>query len=105
MKVTVDYDVCASTGTCVQVCPEVFEIRADGDLYRLIEGDLPPELRAKATEAGSGVVVVGPAPAYIARRADRWRFNLVLRGADPASMLGDGVEAPGSVDVDPESLL
>ena len=27
MKVIVDYDVCASTGTCVQVCPEVFEIR------------------------------------------------------------------------------
>jgi primosomal protein N' len=62
-------------------------------------------LRAKAREAGSGVVVVGPAPAYIARRADRWRFNLVLRGADPASLLGDGVEAPWSVDVDPESLL
>jgi ferredoxin len=51
VKVTVDYDVCASTGTCVQVCPEVFEIRADGFLYLLIEGDLPQELHAKATEA------------------------------------------------------
>ena len=27
--------------------------------------------------------VVGPAPAYIARRADRWRWNVVLRGARP----------------------
>ena len=62
-------------------------------------------LRALAVEQGSGVTVVGPAPAYIARRADRWRFNLVLRGADPGSLLGDGVEAPWSVDVDPESLL
>ena len=51
MKVTVDYDVCASTGTCVQVCPEVFEIRADGFLYLLIEGDVPPELHKKAIEA------------------------------------------------------
>ncbi len=62
-------------------------------------------LRTRAAEEGSGVTVVGPAPAYIARRADRWRFNLVLRGADPVSLLGDGVEAPWSVDVDPESLL
>jgi primosomal protein N' (replication factor Y) (superfamily II helicase) len=62
-------------------------------------------LRARAAEQGTGVSVVGPAPAYIARRADRWRFNLVLRGADPVTLLGDGVEAPWSVDVDPESLL
>ena len=27
------------------------------------------------------MTVVGPAPAYIARRADRWRWNVVLRGA------------------------
>ena len=62
-------------------------------------------LRARAVEQGSGVTVVGPAPAYIARRADRWRFNVVLRGADPVTLLGDGVDAPWSVDVDPESLL
>src|SRR6187455_1159796 len=47
VKVTVDYEVCASTGTCVQVCPEVFEIRADGFLYLLIEGDVPAELHKK----------------------------------------------------------
>jgi primosomal protein N' (replication factor Y) len=62
-------------------------------------------LRAQAAEKGSEVTVVGPAPAYIARRADRWRFNLVLRGEDPAALIGVGVEAPWSVDVDPESLL
>jgi ferredoxin len=50
VKVVVDYDVCASTGTCVQVCPEVFEIRADGFLYLFME-EVPPELQAKAIEA------------------------------------------------------
>jgi ferredoxin len=39
--VIVDYDVCASTGSCMQVCPEVFEVRSDGFLYVLDEN--PPE--------------------------------------------------------------
>jgi len=37
MKVVVDYDVCASTDACMQVCPEVFEVRSDGYLYVLQE--------------------------------------------------------------------
>lgn len=41
MKVSVDFDVCASTGSCMQVCPEVFEVRSDGYLYVLMEE--PPE--------------------------------------------------------------
>ena len=62
-------------------------------------------LRERATERGAAVAVVGPAPAYIARRADRWRWNIVLRGSDPVALLDGGVDAPWSVDVDPESLL
>ena len=62
-------------------------------------------LRQRAAERGGGVSVVGPAPAYIARRADRWRWNVVLRGVDPVGLLDDGLDAPWSVDVDPESLL
>jgi ferredoxin len=50
VKVTVDYDVCASTGTCVQECPEVFEIRPDGFLYLLME-EIPPELEKQAKNA------------------------------------------------------
>jgi primosomal protein N' (replication factor Y) len=61
--------------------------------------------RLRSAAGPAGVLVTGPAPAYIARRADRWRFNVVLRGSDPAALLGDGVPAPWSVDVDPESLL
>ena len=37
MKVTVDFDMCASTGGCMQICPEVFEVRSDGYLYILQE--------------------------------------------------------------------
>ncbi len=62
-------------------------------------------LRQRATERGAAVTVVGPAPAYIARRADRWRWNIVVRGSDPVALLDGGVDAPWSVDVDPESLL
>ena len=62
-------------------------------------------LRDRATERGVAVAVVGPAPAYVARRADRWRWNVVLRGDDPVGLLDGGVDAPWSVDVDPESLL
>jgi primosomal protein N' (replication factor Y) (superfamily II helicase) len=62
-------------------------------------------LRSRAAERDVAVAVIGPAPAYIARRAERWRWNLVLRGPDPTLLLDGGVEAPWSVDVDPESLL
>jgi ferredoxin len=47
-KVNVDFDVCASTGTCMQFCPEVFEVRSDGFLYILIEE--PDESLRKAVE-------------------------------------------------------
>jgi ferredoxin len=50
VKVVVDYDMCASTGSCMQVCPEVFEVRSDGYLYVLQEE--PGEaLRSKVEEA------------------------------------------------------
>jgi primosomal protein N' (replication factor Y) len=55
--------------------------------------------------AGIRVAVLGPAPAYIARRAGRWRWNVVLRGDRPVEFLGPPPGAPWSVDVDPDSLL
>jgi primosomal protein N' (replication factor Y) len=62
-------------------------------------------LRSRAADQGRGVQVTGPAPAYVARRAERWRFHVVLRGADPVALLDPPPGAPWSVDVDPESLL
>ena len=46
MKVSVDFDVCASTGACMQVCPEVFEVRTDGYLY-ILQEEPGEELREK----------------------------------------------------------
>jgi ferredoxin len=50
MKVNVDFDVCASTGNCARVCPEVFELRSDGYLY-VLQDEPPEELREQALEA------------------------------------------------------
>jgi primosomal protein N' (replication factor Y) len=66
---------------------------------------LAERLRATALERRLDVQVAGPAPAYVARRGDRWRFNVVLRGADPVALLDPMPGPPWSIDVDPESLL
>lgn len=50
MHVSVNFDVCASTGTCMQLCPEVFEVRSDGYLY-ILQEDPPEELRERVLEA------------------------------------------------------
>ncbi len=62
-------------------------------------------LRQRTVGELRSIQVAGPAPAYVARRADRWRFNVVLRGPDPVALLDPPPGAPWSVDVDPESLL
>jgi len=67
-------------------------------------------LRERAAAAVAGgvngpVSVAGPAPAYVARRNDRWRFHVVVRAPDPVAILGSDPGPPWSIDVDPESLL
>jgi len=47
MRVVVDFDVCASSATCMQVCPEVFEVRNDG----LLIEEPDDSLRDKVTQA------------------------------------------------------
>jgi ferredoxin len=53
VKVTVDFDLCASTGNCVRTISEVFEIRDDGYLYVLggFDESLPERLRDKVQSA------------------------------------------------------
>jgi len=63
------------------------------------------QLRARARLEAPQVQVVGPAPAFVARRAEKWRYNVVLRGPDPLVLLDPPPGAPWSVDVDPETLL
>jgi ferredoxin len=41
MKITVDYDVCASNAVCMSIAPEVFEVRDDGFMYVLNENPGP----------------------------------------------------------------
>jgi len=77
----------------------------DPDAAQAAATEMADGLRLRAKERGVDVAVAGPAPAYIARRAERWRWNVVLRGPDPAALLDGGLEPPWSVDVDPESLL
>ena len=50
MKVKVDFELCASTGSCAQAAPQVFELRSDGYLYVLQE-EPPPELWPGVTDA------------------------------------------------------
>lgn len=50
MKVVVNFDLCASTGGCAQVAPEVFEVRNDGYLYVLQE-EPPEHLHPAVTDA------------------------------------------------------
>jgi primosomal protein N' (replication factor Y) len=78
---------------------------ADRDEAEQAAGAMADDLRRRAADRGLSVAVVGPAPAYVARRSDRWRWNVVLRGEDPVTLLDGGLDAPWSVDVDPESLL
>ena len=62
-------------------------------------------LRERATERGAAVTVVGSGPGL--HRPTR-RPLALERGparADPAGLLDGGLDAPWSVDVDPESLL
>ena len=49
---TVDLDMCASTGGCAQTCPEVFEIRDDGYLYIRIE-DPPVDPHDRGRDAAA----------------------------------------------------
>ena len=37
MKIVVDFDRCASNGRCMEIAPELFEVRDDGYLYVLNE--------------------------------------------------------------------
>jgi primosomal protein N' len=68
-------------------------------------GDMVERLRIRVSEVGARVTVLGPVPAYIARRGGRWRFHVVLRGDEPSAVLGGDPGSPWAVDVDPESLL
>lgn len=51
-KVVVDFDLCESNAICMDVAPDVFEVRDDDFLYILDETP-GPDQRAKVDEAAS----------------------------------------------------
>ena len=54
MKVSIDQTKCVQCGSCVSICPEVFEMKDDGtvDVKAEYKGkDIPKELESKVTEA------------------------------------------------------
>ena len=61
MRVIVDFDMCASTGACAQVAPEVFEVRSDGYLYVLQEepgAELADKVRQAADLCPTGAISI-----------------------------------------------
>ncbi len=54
MKVSIDHSKCVACGSCVAVCPEVFEMKDDGtvDVKQEFKGkDISRELESKVKEA------------------------------------------------------
>jgi ferredoxin len=51
MKVVVDELRCDAHGTCVQVCPEVFDLDDDDDLVRVVDPHPDESLRASVAQA------------------------------------------------------
>ena len=63
--------------------------------------------QAAAAVAAPDVEVLGPLPSYVARRAGRYRFQVVVRApdADARAYALERVPPGVAIDVDPESLL
>ncbi|HXK32784.1 MAG TPA: primosomal protein N', partial [Dehalococcoidia bacterium] len=63
-------------------------------------------LLQRRAELGDDTQVTGPSPAYVQRLRGRWRWQLLLRGREPAALVRGFVLPPEwAVDVDPVSLL
>jgi len=54
---------------------------------------------------GSGARLLGPIPAWVPKRAGRWRENVILRAADPLPLVRGLTGRDVSIDLDPETLL
>ena len=114
MRVVVDYDVCASTGSCMQVCPEVFEVRSDGYLYVLQE-EPGEELRAKVRRRRPSCARRAPSPSRseppLSRPDSGWtemmpgsRRSSSIRPVGTASVVASTMTAEPGVGVRPTSM-
>jgi ferredoxin len=56
MKVKVDEEICVGDETCVEICPEIFEMRENIAVPKMKE--VPKELEAKCREAAESCPVL-----------------------------------------------
>jgi len=70
-------------------------------------GRLAGELRVRRDAAGLAEPdILGPTPAFIARQRGYYRWQLLVRGRDPAALLGEVRLGQGwSIDIDPDGVL
>lgn len=60
----------------------------------------------RRTQLGAAIDVIGPAPAYVPRLRGRWRWRILLKGDEPASLVREfPLPQHWSIDVDPGSLV
>jgi ferredoxin len=55
MKVRVDPEICVGDETCVEICPEIFEMQGDVAVAKMEE--VPEELEGKCKEAAESCPV------------------------------------------------
>jgi ferredoxin len=55
MKVRVDEEICVGDETCVEICPEIFEMNGDVAVAKMEE--VPAELEEKCKEAAESCPV------------------------------------------------
>ena len=51
MQVDVDHDLCIGCGTCIDLCPEVFEWAEEDEKARAADSEVPAELEELCQEA------------------------------------------------------
>jgi len=56
-------------------------------------------------ESGAGIEIIGPAPCFFTRLDNQYRWQIILRGADPKALLRGRDLGEWRVEVDPASLL
>ncbi len=57
MKVRVDEDLCVGCGTCVEICPEIFELEDDIAKIKIGNNDLPAQYEGTCKEAADACPV------------------------------------------------
>ena len=82
------------------------EIREkDPDDAKLRAYDLAAMLRAKMRETDQKLRLIGPAPCFFPRLSGKYRWHIILRGADPVRLV-KSLDLPWvRIEVDPPSLL